>query len=63
VMHASGNRFRIGTQADPMDFLAWLLNALHTALGGTKKSGSSIIHRALQGSVRITSRKARKEED
>jgi len=60
-MHASGNKFRIGTQADPMDFLAWLLNALHTALGGTKKPGSSIIHQALQGSVRISSRKARKE--
>jgi len=41
-----------------MDFLAWLLNALHTALGGTKKPGSSIIHKAFQGSVRITSHKA-----
>ena len=45
VMHASGNRFKIGVQTDPMDFSAWLLNALHTALGGTKKAGSSIIHR------------------
>ena len=58
VMHASGNRFKIGSQADPMDFLAWLLNALHTALGGTKKRGSSIIHRALQGTVRISTMKA-----
>ena len=52
VMHASGGRFKIGARADPMDFLAWLLNTLHTALGGTRKPGSSVIHRALQGSVR-----------
>jgi U4/U6.U5 tri-snRNP-associated protein 2 len=58
VMHASNNRFRIGKQADPMDFLAWLLNALHSALGGTKKPGSSIIHRALQGKVRVRTLKA-----
>ena len=54
IMHASGNKFRIGSQADPMDFLAWLLNTLHTALGGTRKAGSSIIHKTLQGGVRIT---------
>ena len=91
-MHASSNRFKIGDQADPMDFLAlyllfttsylllatyylllttcyllqadpmdflaWLLNALHTALGGTRKPGSSIIHRTFQGSVRVTTHKA-----
>lgn len=49
AMHDSGNRFKIGVQSDPMDFLAWLLNALHTALGGTKKPGSSIIHTTFQG--------------
>jgi len=58
IMHASANRFKIGAQSDPMDFLAWLLNALHTALGGTKKGGSSVIHRALQGTVRISTLKA-----
>jgi U4/U6.U5 tri-snRNP-associated protein 2 len=58
IMHASANRFKIGTQADPMDFLAWLLNTLHTALGGTRKPGSSVIHKALQGTVRITTDKA-----
>ena len=62
VMHASGNRFKIGGQADPMDFLAWLLNALHTALGGTRKAGSSIIHTAFQGAVRITTHTAGGEE-
>ena len=58
IMHASSNKFKIGAQTDPMDFLAWLLNALHTALGGTRKPGSSIIHKALQGSVEVTTRKA-----
>ncbi len=58
IMHASGNRFKIGTQTDPMDFLAWLLNSLHTALGGTRKPGSSIIHRTFQGSVRVTTHAA-----
>ena len=58
VMHASSNKFKIGSQSDPMDFLAWLLNALHTALGGTRKPGSSIIHKALQGTVQVRTRKA-----
>ena len=51
-----------GTQSDPMDFLAWLLNALHTGLGGTRKPGSSIIHKALQGTVQVTTRKAGAQE-
>jgi len=63
AMHESGNRFKIGVQTDPMDFLAWLLNALHTALGGTKKPGSSVIQRAFQGTVRVTTIKADETED
>ena len=63
IMHASSNKFKIGTQADPMDFLAWLLNALHTALGGTRKPGSSIIHGALQGLVQVTTRKQNETEE
>lgn len=62
VMHASANRFKIGSQTDPMDFMAWMLNALHLALGGTRKPGSSIIHKALQGTVRITTHKAHAAE-
>ena len=27
---------------DPIDFLSWLLNSLHIALGGTRKKGSSM---------------------
>ena len=63
IMHASGNRFKIGNQADPMDFQAWLLNALHTALGGTKKPGSSIIHKTFQGTVKVITHKADDEGD
>ena len=48
VAHESDNRYKIGTQTDPMDFLGWLLNALHAGLGGTRKPGSSIIHKAFQ---------------
>ncbi|KAL3919505.1 MAG: hypothetical protein SGPRY_005605 [Prymnesium sp.] len=62
IMHASGNRFKIGQQADPMDLMAWLLNALHTALGGTKKQGSSIIHKTFQGTVKVITHKAEGEE-
>jgi len=61
IMSASANRFKIGEQCDPMDFLAWLLNSLHTALGGTRKAGSSIIHSTFQGSVKVTTLKARGE--
>ena len=46
-----------------MDFLAWLLNALHAALGGTRKPGSSIIHKALQGTVRVATLKAGASEE
>jgi len=62
IAHESDNRFKIGTQSDPMDFLAWLLNALHTGLGGTRKPGSSIIHKAFQGAVQIKTYKAAKED-
>jgi len=41
-----------------MDFLGWLLNALHAGLGGTRKPGSSIIHKAFQGQVQIKTYKA-----
>ena len=63
AMHDSGNRFKIGVQSDPMDFLAWLLNALHLALGGSKRPGSSIIHNTFQGSVRVSTHKAVIESD
>jgi U4/U6.U5 tri-snRNP-associated protein 2 len=63
IMHASGNKFKIGAQSDPMDFCTWLLNTLHTALGGTRKPGSSVIHKALQGKVRIVTKQASSKPD
>ena len=40
-----------------MEFLTWLLHTLHSALGGTKKSGSSVVHQIFQGTMRIMTRK------
>ena len=34
-----------------------IYEALHTALGGTRKPGSSIIHKACQGTVRVSTHK------
>ncbi len=41
VGRASGGKFRLETQGDPVEFLRWLLNHLHKDLGGTKKKNSS----------------------
>jgi len=41
VGRASGGKFRLETQGDPVEFLRWLLNDLHRDLGGTKKKNSS----------------------
>ena len=48
VMVASKKQFRIGVQSDPVEFISWLLNTLHSDLGGTKKSESSIIYNCFQ---------------
>ncbi|XP_065347012.1 ubiquitin carboxyl-terminal hydrolase 39 [Cloeon dipterum] len=53
----SRKKYQITEQGDPVEFLSWLLNALHMALNGTKKSTSSIIYRSFHGSMRIYSRK------
>lgn len=41
VTLASGGKFKITAQGDPIEFLGWLLNRLHKDLGGSKKKGSS----------------------
>jgi len=41
VGRASGGKFRLETQGDPVEFLRWLLNDLHRDLGGNKKKNSS----------------------
>jgi U4/U6.U5 tri-snRNP-associated protein 2 len=45
VGRASGGKFRLETQGDPVEFLRWLLNELHKDMGGTKKKNSSQSHR------------------
>lgn len=54
IQDASNKKFKIGVQADPLDFLQWFLNALHLDLGGTKRSNSSIIYQTFQGEVQVT---------
>lgn len=41
VGRASGGKYRLEEQGDPVEFLGWLLNRLHRDLGGSKKKGSS----------------------
>mmetsp|Transcript_6937 Transcript_6937/g.13852 ORF Transcript_6937/g.13852 Transcript_6937/m.13852 type:complete len:540 (+) Transcript_6937:190-1809(+) len=53
VAWASKNQFDIDCQADAADFLKWLMRELHIGLGGSHKSGSSIIHSCFQGEVLI----------
>lgn len=40
-----------------MEFLSWLLNALHLALNGTKKVTSSIVYKTFLGAMRIHSQR------
>ena len=56
---ASDKRFRVGKQAEAGEFMAWLLNQLHIGLGGTRKPGSSIIHKIFQGRVQVTMQQKR----
>jgi len=52
----SGKRYNLTEQSDPSDFLSWLLNNLHLALGGSKtKPGSSIVQRIFQGKLKVES--------
>ncbi|XP_046558519.1 U4/U6.U5 tri-snRNP-associated protein 2-like isoform X2 [Haliotis rubra] len=57
VVLCSKKRFQITEQGDPVDFLSWLLNALHTAMNGTRKLNSSIINKTFRGKMRVYSRK------
>ena len=41
VGRASGGKFSLERQGDPVEFLGWLLNHLHKDLGGTRKKNSS----------------------
>ena len=41
VSSASNKKFKTTEEGDPLEFLSWLLNALHRDLGGTRKANSS----------------------
>jgi U4/U6.U5 tri-snRNP-associated protein 2 len=47
-MKASNKRFQIGVQSDPVEFMSWLLNTLHSKLKSSKKKNRSIIHDCFQ---------------
>jgi len=51
VSTTSKKRFVAGKQSLCTNFLSWLLNQLHVGLHGTRKRGSSIIHKCFQGVV------------
>ncbi|KAJ3413596.1 U4/U6.U5 tri-snRNP-associated protein 2 [Chytridiales sp. JEL 0842] len=40
ISNASGKRFRLTEQGDPINFISWFLNALHMGLGGSKKTST-----------------------
>uniref|UniRef100_A0A674MTG7 Ubiquitin carboxyl-terminal hydrolase 39 n=1 Tax=Takifugu rubripes TaxID=31033 RepID=A0A674MTG7_TAKRU len=56
VVLCSKKNFQITKQGDAVDFMTWFLNALHGALGGTKKK-PSILTKVFQGSMRIFTKK------
>ncbi|KAI3725585.1 hypothetical protein L1987_65376 [Smallanthus sonchifolius] len=53
VMKASKKRFRIGAQSDPVEFMSWLLNTLHTDLKKGSRTKKSIIHQCFQGELEV----------
>lgn len=57
VVLCSKKKFQITKQGDAIQFVSWLLNALHLALGGTKKFKSSVINQTFRGSMKIQTKK------
>ncbi|WOL18128.1 U4/U6.U5 tri-snRNP-associated protein 2 isoform X1 [Canna indica] len=53
VMKVSNKRFQIGVQSDPVEFMSWLLNTLHTQLRPSKKKDRSIIYDCFQGELEV----------
>lgn len=56
---ASKKKFTVGQQAEAGEFMMWFLHQLHVGTGGTRKPGSSIVHKVFQGKVRVTTRQAK----
>ena len=64
ISRQSSKRFDLLNQSDPVDFLSWLLNNMHLALGGSKtKPGTSIIQRVFQGKLKIESQQITAKAD
>ncbi|KAJ9606289.1 Ubiquitin carboxyl-terminal hydrolase 10 [Cladophialophora chaetospira] len=59
----SSKRFTLTQQSDPVDLLTWLLNSLHSMLGGSRKAMSSPIHRCFQGKLRMESQEITAKAD
>ena len=60
VASASQGRFRLTEQADPVDFLGWLLNRLHADLAGgvsAARKRRTIITQCFQGQLRVESQR------
>lgn len=58
VANASHGKFKLTEQADPVEFLGWLLNRLHHDLAGGSSAARkrpTIITRCFQGEVRVES--------
>lgn len=56
ISSRSNKRFNLTEQADPVEFMSWVLNNLHLALGGSKtKPHSSLIQKIFQGTLRVES--------
>lgn len=54
VSTASSKRFQPDRQSDPVEFLSWLLHALHSDLtGGKPNKKHSVISRAFQGRLEV----------
>ena len=49
IARASGGKFRLEKQGDPVEFLGWLLNQLHKDMGGTKRRNSSAFCKPRRG--------------
>ncbi|KAJ1859818.1 U4 U6.U5 tri-snRNP-associated protein, partial [Coemansia sp. RSA 486] len=54
ILTRSKRRFGLDLPGDAFDLLTWLLNTLHIDLGGSKKRNSSIVYRAFQGEILVT---------
>ncbi|XP_074648034.1 ubiquitin carboxyl-terminal hydrolase 39-like [Tubulanus polymorphus] len=57
VVLCSQKKYQITQQGDPIEFLSWFLNALHSALNGNKKINSSIINKTFRGKMKVFYRK------